>query len=149
MKINTQQTTALNTFDFISELEIEGVTAGYFPEFQNVGIEYEVIQHKTIGTGGVEIVQKIPGRRKIKAVILKRKISANLDLWEWRRMVEEGNVTAARKDCSIAVYDSGLSQIARWNLSNAWPIGLISERDVNGVNYEVLTLGCEELQRVS
>jgi phage tail-like protein len=133
----------------VCQLFIEGVTAGYFLEFHDLGVEYEVLSHKIVGPTGQEISEKSPGRRKIKKVILKRQISVNLDIWDWRKTVEDGDVASARANATIQALNTDYSVLATWNLTNAWPLSVVSERDVNGVNYEVVTIVCEELVRVS
>ena len=131
------------------QLSVEGVVAGYFYEFLNFGKESEVIQQRIIGAGGQEISQKSPGRLRIKKVVLKREMGANLDMWEWRRLVEVGDVSSARKNCVVTAFNPGAVEIATWVLENAWPISVVSERESTGTNLEVLTLVMEKFYRLS
>ncbi|MCK6565174.1 MAG: phage tail protein, partial [Dehalococcoidia bacterium] len=73
-------------------IEVSGIIAGYFTEAAGLGSENEVVEHKVTGKDGKEIVRKIPGRLKWGDITLKRGITTNLDFWDWRRMVEQGNV---------------------------------------------------------
>jgi len=102
-------------------LEVEGIITGYFTEVSGIGSENEIIEHKVVDGSGKESVQKIPGRLKWSDVTLKRGITANLDAWNWRKMVVDGNVAGARKNFCIIMYDAAMSEIARWNFVNGWP----------------------------
>src|SRR4051812_46499902 len=86
-------------------IEVSGIIQGYFTEAAGLGSETEVIDHKIIGKDGKEIIRKIPGRLKWGDVTLKRGITTNLDFWDWRKMVEDGKVSNARKNGSIMMYD--------------------------------------------
>src|SRR3954471_11273663 len=96
-------------------IEVSGIINGYFTEAAGLGSETEVITHNIIGPEGKEIVRKIPGRLKWGDVTLKRGLTANLDFWDWRKKVEDGNVSAARMNGSIIMYDQEHEEVARWN----------------------------------
>ena len=102
-------------------LEFQGAIAGYFTEISGVGSEHEIIEHKVVDKQGHEIIQKIPGRLKWGDITLKRGITSSLDLWEWRSLVEQGDMDGARKNGSIVMYDRTYTQVARWNFTNGWP----------------------------
>jgi len=131
------------------QLFVEGTIFGYFNEFLNLGKEFDVLVHKIIGVGGQDINEKIPGRLRYKRVTLKREITSSLEVWGWRRDVETGNVSSARKNCQLTVYDESATEIAAWTLENAWPMSVVSERRSDGTNYEVITLATESLTRIS
>ena len=86
-------------------IEIQGVLTGYFTECSGLGSEHEVIEHKVVDTKGKEIIQKIPGRLKWENIVLKRGITNNMDIWDWRKKVEDGKVEEARKNGSIVMMD--------------------------------------------
>jgi phage tail-like protein len=133
-------------------VEIQGVISGYFTECTGLGSENEVIEHKVVNESGVEVVLKIPGRLKWENIVLKRGITSNMDIWSWRKMVEDGNVTGARQDGSIVMYDQSLTEIARWNFENAWPLkvsGPTPKSDGNEVGLEELTISHEFIERVN
>ena len=96
-------------------LEVQDQISGYFTEVSGIGSENEVIEHKVVNEKGVEVVLKIPGRLKWENVVLKRGITSNMDIWTWRKMVEDGDVTGARKNGSVVMYDQTLTEVARWN----------------------------------
>ena len=52
---------------------------------------------------------------------LKRGVTSNVDVWDWRQQVVDGKVDDARTNCSIVAYNQANEEIARWNLEAAWP----------------------------
>lgn len=141
----------LVSFNF--EIKVEGTLSGFFTECSGLGSESEVIDHKIMAEGTKEsIVRKIPGRLKWGDVTMKRGITANMDFWDWRKSVEEGNVSTARKDGSIIMYDQEGSEVARWNFTAAWPSkisGPSVKSDSNEVGVEELVIVHEGITRVS
>lgn len=99
-------------------LEVEGMT-GYFTECSGIGSEHEVVESKV--SQDRSVILKTPGRLKWNDIVLKRGITSNMDLWEWRKMMEDGKSQEARKDGAIVVYDQELAEVARWDFVNAWP----------------------------
>jgi phage tail-like protein len=128
---------------FNFRLEIEGKLAGYFTEVGGIGSENEIVEHKIVNDKGQEIVQKIPGRLKWQDVTLKRGITDKMDIWEWRKLVEEGKMKDARTNCSIIMMDRNYEDVARWNFVNAWPskvTGPSVKSDSNEFGVEEVTL---------
>jgi phage tail-like protein len=101
-------------------IEVGGMVTGYFSEISGINSESDVIEHK-VSYEGKDFVQKMPGRLKWGDVTLKRGITDNLQVWEWRMLVEEGKMNEARKNCSILLFDRALEVAARWDFVNAWP----------------------------
>jgi phage tail-like protein len=122
-------------------LEVQGVITGYFTEVSGLGSEHEIIEHKVVNEKGQEVVMKIPGRLKWENITLKRGITSSMDIWDWRKQVEDGDVQGARKNGSIVMYDQSYSQVARWNFANAWP-SKITGPSLNAQNNE---FGIEEM----
>ena len=122
-------------------IEVSGIIQGYFTEAAGLGSEQEVVEHKIVGKDAKEIVRKIPGRLKWGDITLKRGITRNLDFWDWRRMVEEGDVAKARKNGSIMMYDQEGTECARWNFTSGWP-SKVSGPSVNTTSNDI---GVEEL----
>jgi phage tail-like protein len=132
-------------------VEIQGVINGYFTECSGLGSEQEVIEHKVVTEDGHEVVMKLPGRLKWENIVLKRGITSNMDIWKWRKKVEDGDVDDARHNGSIMMYDQHLNVVARWNFDNAWPVkisGPQPKADSNEIGIEELTLAHEYIERV-
>lgn len=133
-------------------LELQGSITGYFTECSGIGSENEVIEHKVVNDKGMEIVQKIPGRLKWQDVTLKRGVTQDMQVWDWRELVEKGQMDQARKTCSIVMFDRNYEEVARWNFENAWPskvTGPSVKSDSNEIGVEEFTLVHELMDRVS
>lgn len=133
-------------------VEIQGVVSGYFTECGGLGSEHDVIEHKIVSESGKEIIQKIPGRMKWQDITLKRGITDSMDIWDWRKKVEDGDVESARSNGSIVMFDQHLSEVARWNFENGWPIkvsGPSMKSDANEIGVEELTITHEGMWRVN
>jgi phage tail-like protein len=132
-------------------IDVSGVIKGYFTEVSGLGSEHEVVEHKIVNEKGIEVVKKIPGRLKWGDITLKRGITSSMDLWDWRKMVEDGKVKEARKNGSIVMYDRELKEAARWDFRNAWPsriTGPAPKADGNEIGIEEITIVHEFIQRV-
>ncbi len=133
-------------------VEIQGMVSGYFTECSGLGSEHEVIDHKVIDSKGHETVMKIPGRMKWENIVLKRGITNNMDIWDWRKKVEDGKVKDARTNGSIVMFDREYTEVARWNFENAWPASVKGPQvksDANEIGIEELTIVHEGLWRVN
>ena len=132
-------------------LDLSGSVKGYFTEVSGIGSENEIVEQKVVNEKGIEVVLKIPGRLKWGDITLKRGITSNMDLWDWRQQVEDGKVKDARKNGSIVMYDRELKEAARWNFTNAWPSkisGPTPKADGNEIGVEELTIVHEFIKRV-
>lgn len=132
-------------------VEVQGVVTGYFTECSGLGSEHEVIEHNVVNEKGQEIVIKVPGRLKWDNITLKRGITSNMDIWDWRKMVEDGQVEDARHDGSVTMFDSQLNPVARWEFKRGWPLkvtGPQPKSDSNEIGIEELTIAHEYITRV-
>jgi phage tail-like protein len=94
---------------------------------------------------------KIPGPLKWQNIVLKRGVTGDMEIWDWRKLVEEGNVDKARLDGSITMYNQGHKEIARWNFFSAWPLkvsGPSLNSGSNEIAVEELTIVHEKMERV-
>ena len=133
-------------------VEIQGMVTGYFAECSGLGSEHEIIEHKVVDDRGREMIMKIPGRLKWENITLKRGITNNMDIWDWRKMVEDGDVDSARSNGSIVMFDQQLEEVARWNFENAWPVKVTGPQvksDSNDIGIEEMSIAHEGLWRVN
>src|SRR5712692_2843029 len=124
-------------------LEITGKMVGAFREVTNLGSENAVVEDKSRGPDGKYIIKKIPGTLKWNDITLKQGLTDNMDMWKWRKLVEEGKVNDARANGSIIMYDTAGKSIARWNLVNCWPsklLGLFSQAAAYEIAVQEMTL---------
>lgn len=132
-------------------VEISGKVVGYFTEVSGIGSEHEVIEHKVMEKDGKkEIVKKIPGRLKWENIVCKRGITAAMDMWAWRKMVEDGSIESARSDGTITMFDHLGAPVAMWTFDRGWPVkvtGPSVKSDSNEVGVEELTIAHEGTRR--
>ncbi len=123
-------------------VEFQGQVNGAFRECTGLGSENDVVEYKASGPRGEYIVKKVPGRMKWNNITLKRGITDTMDMWQWRKLIEQGKIDEARKNGSIVMFNQQGDEVARWDFVNAWPSKL-SGPSANASNNEV---GIEELE---
>jgi len=124
---------------------------GYFTEISGLGSETEVVEHKIVDGKGRDLIQKVPGRLKFTDVTLKRGVTKTVDMWDWRKLVEDGNIVGARTNASITMFDQSLTPVAAWELINVWPskiTGPQMQSDSTAFGIEEMTLVFEDMKRV-
>ena len=132
-------------------LEVGPIT-GYFTEVSGLGSETEVVELKVMGANNQEIVRKIPGRLKWNDITLKRGITASMDMWTWRKQVEDGDVAGARTNGSIMMYSQEGDLVAQWDFTAGWPskvTGPSVKSDSGEIGVEEVTIVCEDCRRTS
>jgi len=132
-------------------IDIQGVIKGDFTECSGLGSEHDVIEAKMVTDGGKDIFEKYPGRLKWENITLKRGITSSMDIWNWRKLVEDGDVKGARRDGTITMYDQTLKPVAQWNFEHAWPVkvtGPTPKADSNEIGIEELVITHEYIRRV-
>ena len=132
-------------------LDIGGKVSGFFQDCSGIGSEHEIIEQKLTDANGRPFIQKLPGRMKWNDVTLKRGITAEMDIWKWRKMVEDGNVDGARTHCSIIMMSRTGKPVAQWDFNNAWPSkvsGPELKSDSNDFGVEEVVIVHEGMKRV-
>jgi phage tail-like protein len=131
-------------------LDIGGKVTGFFRECSGLGSESEVVEHKATAKGGFPVIIKVPGAVKWQNVVLKRGVTNDMEIWNWRKEVEDGKVEKARRDGSIIMFDQTRKEMARWNFTQAWPVkvsGPSLNAGTNEIAIEELTISHEGMKR--
>ncbi len=102
-------------FNFL--VEIDGIATAGFLVVEGVETLTDVIHYRE--GNEVAALRKLPGLHKYTNITLKRGVTANRELWEWRKTVLDGRTE--RKNGSIVVLDESRQQVMRVNFLNAWP----------------------------
>jgi hypothetical protein len=90
-------------------------------------------------------IGKIPGQLKRYDITCRRVVTVKRSLWNWRKLIEEQNLSAALQHGEIVLTDLRGIEIARWVFSRGWPASLkISDKDFR----EELVLSVDDIQRV-
>ena len=107
-----------SAFNFL--IEIDGFTLAGFSECSGLTNETDPIEYRN---GDEDItVRKIPGLKKFANISLKRGYTDNMDIWEWRKTVEDGKTE--RKSGSIVLLNEAREPALRWNFREGWPCKL-------------------------
>jgi len=133
-------------------LEFDGKLVGYFTECGGLGSENFVVEHRVVDKYGNELIQKIPGRLKWTNIVLKRGITSDMSMWDWRRLVEQGMINDARVNGAIIMFNQEYVEIARWNFQNGWPVritGPCIDAQSNEYAVEEVEIVHEGLERVT
>ena len=131
-------------------VEIDGIQAGGFSEVFIEPTTTDVIDYRE--GGDRSHVRKLPGLTKFGNVTLKRGVSTSLELFNWHLQVVRGEIANARRNVTIVVIDDAGQDVARFQVSAAWPTkydpGDLNARG-NEVFIESLELANEGIERVS
>jgi phage tail-like protein len=132
-------------------IEFQGQVAGAFKECTGLGSSNEVVEYKASGEKGEYVIKKVPGRMTWNNITLRRGITDAMDMWKWRKLIEEGKVDEARKNGSVVMFDTQNREVARWNFLNAWPsklTGPSADAHTNSVAIEEMEITHEGYERV-
>ena len=131
-------------------VEIDGIQAGGFSEVFIEPTTTDVIDYRE--GGDRSFVRKLPGLTRFGNVTLKRGVSTSLELFNWHLQVVRGQIANARRNVTIVVLDDAGQDVARFQVSDAWPTkydpGDLNARG-NEVFIESLELANEGIERVS
>lgn len=99
-------------------VEIDGLTAASFKECSGLDSTTSSGGYRE-GTDGTLAQRQLPGLLSFSSISLKRGVTNDHTLWDWRNQVASGNLQ--RRDLSIVLLDDKGEDKIRWNISNAWP----------------------------
>jgi phage tail-like protein len=114
-----------SNFNFVVEFDGQEVAA--FTEVTGLDSENTPIEYRE-GADGTSAARQLPGIEKYPHVQLKRGISGNLALWDWRKEVRDGGTTfPPRRTVTVKLLDEKHDRgkpAMTWTLTNAWPTKL-------------------------
>ena len=129
-------------------VEISGIAQAAFTEVIMPDSVSEVIEHRE-GTDPVN-VRKQAGLVSNSNLILKWGLTASMDLYNWRKAIEQGKVGSSRRNVAVTLIDEEGNDAARWEFANAWP-SAYKAPDLNAkgneVAIETLEIVFESMQR--
>lgn len=121
-----------------------------FTEIGGLSAEVAVVDHKIISQKGQEIIRKVPGRAKWGEITMKRGITGELDVYDWRQKVVEGKVDKARTNGTIKMLEHDGTPSAEWQVTAAWPSkisGPSLKSDGDEIGVEEITIVYEDIER--
>ena len=131
-------------------ITIDGYEIASFSELQGITTTVESSTSSSRATRRSSS-RSCPGKQVPPTITLKRGKNNSMELWTWHEAVLLGDMAAARKSCSLVMYNVDGQPVARYHLENAWP----SKIEIGGLKagasevlMETVTIVCERIQRV-
>jgi len=131
-------------------VEIDGVTQAGFSEVTIPDSAQDPIEYRE-GTD-LPTLKKIPGLIKYGNVVLKWGSTDSVELFNWRKLVEDGNMEEARKNMAIIVLNETGEATARWEFREAWATKYDApdlKASGNEIAIETLEIAHEGMSRVA
>ena len=100
-------------------VEIDGIVQAGFSEASIPDTTQEPIEYRE--GNQTPTVRKLPGLIKYGNLTLKWGITDSLDLYNWRKQVEQGKTKDARRNIAVILMDEEGNPAARWEFAEAWP----------------------------
>ena len=97
-------------------VEIDGIQSAGFVECSGLSSETDVIEYRE---GGDATIRKLPGLTRYGRIVLRRGITTNRDLWDWRQTVVTGQTQ--RRNGVIILLSDARTPVMRWRFHNGWP----------------------------
>jgi len=130
-------------------LEIDSITQAGFAEVTIPDSTQEPVEYRD--GNETPTVRKIPGLVKYGNVVLKWGITDSMDLYNWRKLVEEGKMKKARRNVAVVLMDEEGNSASRWEFSEAWPTKYDApdlNAKGNDIAVETLEIAHEKMVRV-
>ncbi len=136
---------------FRFRLEIDGIEQAAFSEVTIGDLSSDPIDYRE-GDEARLTVRRLSGLTKYGNVTLKWGVTDSMDLYKWRKSIEDGKTSSNRKNMAVVLIDDEGKEKSRWNFSNAWPTKY-DPADLNAtaneIAIETLEIAHEKMERVS
>jgi phage tail-like protein len=134
---------------FMFRLTVGGSEFAPFREVSGLTSEVEVIEAR--GRGRDRETERVPGNVKWSNLELKRGITQNMELWEWRKQVIDGKLADARADGTIEMINQTGDPIVVFSIKNAWPSKYTGEAMSleSGAAFESITIAHDGIERIT
>ena len=132
-------------------ITIDGYEIATFSELSGIVAEIEPTDYWETTADSNLTVSKLPGKFKPPTITLKRGMNGSLELWAWHEAVRKGTMSAARRSCTLTMFNADGKPVARYWLEKAWPCKMELAGLKAGAGealMETVTLTCEYIQRV-
>ena len=99
------------------QVELDGMASASFLSVQGIESLTDVLEYRN---GNEEALpRRLPGLHRCANIILRRGLTTNRELWEWRLTVLEGRTE--RRNGVIIVLDQTRRPVLRLSFREAWP----------------------------
>jgi phage tail-like protein len=127
------------TFNF--QLEIDGIPLGAFSEVSGLSASTDAVDYRE-GTDLNPSVRKLTGLTKLNNITLKRGMTLDLSLWQWRQNIVNG--VQDRRNVTIILLNEQHQQVLRWDAIDAWP----TKVEMSGFKAAANEIGIESVELV-
>ena len=131
------------------QVEIDGIIQAGFSEVIMPESMSNVIEYRE-GTDPLRI-RKLPGLTLYSNLILKYGVTDAMALYNWRKSVEQGKMSDARRNLAVILLDEEGNAAARWEFGAAWPCAYAApdlDAEGNDEASETLEITFETMRRV-
>jgi phage tail-like protein len=132
-------------------ITIDGYEIATFQELTGIVSEVDSSEYWETSPDGTS-TSKLPGKVKPPEITLKRGMNGSLELWSWHEAVRMGNLGAARRSCTLTMFNSQGKPVAKYWLEKAWP----KKMDLAGLKagsgealIETVVFTAEHIQRIA
>lgn len=105
--------------NFRFKVELDGIETAAFADATVPDSSTDAVDYRE-GTDPTH-QRKLSGLTKFGNITLKKGITDNLDLYDWRKTVEQTGAITARKNVSLILVDEEGNDKSRWDIVQAWP----------------------------
>ncbi len=105
--------------NFRFRVELDGIQIAGFSEATIPDSTTDPIDYRE-GTDPTH-QKKLSGLTKYGNITLKKGLTDSMDLYNWKKKVEDLGAKGARKNISLILIDEEGKLKARWNIVEAWP----------------------------
>lgn len=105
--------------NFRFKVEIGGIKTASFAEATIPDTTTDAVDYRE-GTD-LPYQRKLSGLTKYGSITLKKGLTDSMELYEWRKLVEDSGAIKARKSISLVLVDEEGNDKARWEIIEAWP----------------------------
>ena len=112
--------------NFRFKVEIDGIKIASFAEATIPDTTTDSVDYRE----GMDLPhqRKLSGLTKYGNITLKKGLTDSMDLYNWRKQVEDSGAIKARKSISLTLIDEEGNDKSRWDIIEAWPTKSLSEK---------------------
>lgn len=105
--------------NFRFRVEIDGIRIAGFAEATIPDSTTDTTDYRE-GTD-LPFQRKLSGLTKYGNITLKKGLTDSMDLYNWKKLVEDSGAIKARKGISLILIDEEGNDKAQWDINEAWP----------------------------
>jgi phage tail-like protein len=134
--------------NFRFRVEIQGIAVASFAEASIPDSTTDPVDYRE----GLDspYSRKLSGPTKYGNLTLKKGLTDSMDMYNWRKQVEDSGAINARKSISLVLVDEEGKDKSRWNIFEAWPTKYSSsgfDAKGNAVVIDTFELALEKITR--